>query len=602
MTKLFHAVVDVVAPPLSIRRQFLQLSGQAAEVLLRHGPGPVIAGTRQALARYRRTGALIIPVDAAEPEYVRPPYSYQQWIQDNEPSGQEPAELPRRAAALSYTPRISIIMPVYNPPLAVLDAAIAAVLAQVYPHWTLCIANGDGANTPLRDLLDRYAAQDARILVMHLETNRGISGNSNAALELATGEFAALMDHDDLIAPHLLLEVATCLNQDPDTDIIYFDEDKLSADGLTREQPWFKPQFSPDLMLSTNLLMHAVFRRVLIQQVGGFRLDADGAQDWDLALRCSLHTTAIRHIPQVLYHWRMIAGSAALDANAKPWASAAQVQAIVHHVAESDGTDVAVEFPAVGRAHIQWPAPAAKISIIIPNKDRLPLLRACLDSIFAQTSRANYEIIIVDTGSEDAQTWQYYATLRAERGLTVVEDRGRFNYSRANNRGAAAATGELLLFLNNDTEVLTPGWLQEMAGWALRPGVGIVGAKLLRPGGLMQHAGIVIGLAGHGSHVFEDMPEDSYTIFGSTEWVRNCQAVTGACMMVRRELFEQLGGFDEVYRIGYSDIDFCLARGQQGVAWSIRPTRVCFTTRAAAAATICRRATCCAPLAKCSPP
>ena len=569
MTHAFTRLLDLVAPPLSIRRQFLALCREAPAVLRSEGILAVLRRAQQAMNRYRTTGALFVsgfdPAPNPPPVPETAPITYAEWIAANEPAEDALAQQKVQAGDLNYRPLISIVVPVFDPPVDVLTAAIESVLAQTYPHWQLCLADGGSTNPQITDILDGHAGHDDRIIVMHLEQNLGISGNSNAALGLATGEFVALMDHDDTLAPSMLYEVAALLNRRPQADVIYFDEDKLSADGAIREHPWFKPDFSPDLMLSTNLLMHAVYRRSLVHEVGGFDPETDGAQDWDLALRCSRHTTAIYHIPKVLYHWRQIAGSASVDAAAKPWAVAAQAVALQRHLEVTDGRRPTVEFPSLGRTRIIWSEPQARVSIIIPTKDKLSLLRACLDSIFTKTAYPDYEIMLVDTGSREDDTLAYYDSLLQQRtDVKLVQMSGEFNYSGANNIGAEAATGDLLLFLNNDTEVLDADWLHEMAGWALRPHIGVVGAKLLRPNGLIQHAGIIMGLAGHGSHIFEDTPEDTYGYFGSTEWYRDYEAVTGACMMMPAELFDRLGGFDEVYRVGYSDIELCLRAAQAG--------------------------------------
>ncbi|MEZ4658669.1 MAG: glycosyltransferase [Caldilineaceae bacterium] len=384
----------------------------------------------------------------------------------------------------------------------------------------------------------------------------------------------ALLDHDDLWAINTLYEVTHCLNgrgatanQTADAgavDIIYFDEDKISADGLRRSAPWFKPQWSPDVLLGTNVLMHCVIRRTLLQQIGGFDANMDGAQDWDVALRCAEITNRMVHIPKVLYHWRQIEGSAALSADAKPWAYAAQLRCIEAHLERLGIPGAKAISPSLGVVRVLWPTTNAKISIIIPTKDKHKLLRACLDSIFNKSSYQNYEIILVDTGSSEAATQSYYATLQNNERVHTISYTGAFNYSKANNLGAQHATGDLLLFLNNDTEVLEPTWLEDMAGWAMRPQIGVVGAKLIRPDDTIQHAGIVMGLIGHGSHVFDGGHENVYGIFGSPEYYRNYLAVTGACMMIQRTKYDKLGGFDEVYEIGFSDMELCLRAVERG--------------------------------------
>ena len=505
------------------------------------------------------------PASPSPPPIAEPP-TYLRWIAAHEPDAAALAEQRRAGERLAYQPLISVITPVFNPPPEVLRAAIESVQAQSYPHWQLCLADGGSTRPGVRAVLEQATAADPRIRLSLLGYNGGISANSNAALALATGEFVLIFDHDDLLAPDALFQLAQTLNARPDADVVYFDEDKISADGATRHSPWFKPAGrSPALLLATNYLMHSLFRRTLVNELGGFDHRADGAQDWDLALRCFERTDRMAHIPRVLYHWRQLPGSAAADANAKPWALVGQVHSLRGHLARSGAPAARLAVLGPGQLRVLWPTTAALVSIIIPSRDKVELLRACLGSIFAHTNYANYEIIIVDTGSREQATLEYYAELRADLRLRIIDCPGPFNYSRANNLGAAQAKGELLLFLNNDTEAIGPDWLDELVGWGLRPEVGIVGAKLIRPDGSLQHAGIAMGLEGHGSHLFDGDMEPSYGPFGSSEWYRDLMAVTGACMLMRRAVFEQLGGLDERYEVGFSDIALCLAAVAAGL-------------------------------------
>lgn len=464
-----------------------------------------------------------------------------------------------------FKPTISIITPVYNPAPEVLRDTINSVLAQSYPYWELCLADGGSTLDGVVTTLDEFSKLDSRILVKHLSENLGISGNSNAALSMASGDYIALMDHDDLIAPDMLYEVVQVIRKDPDVEIIYFDEDKISADGRMRLDPFFKPSaWSPDLLLSTNYLMHSVISHVLVDEFGGFRSEVDGAQDWDLSLRITRTKRKIIHIPKVFYHWRQVPGSAAREANAKPWAFAAQARCIEDHLHELGETDARVDFPGLGRVHVSWSESESKVSIIIPNKDNYDLLSACVSSILEKTTFDNYEILIIDTGSQDQSTLDYYEHITQKPRISLHLYPHRFNYHKVNNFGAELASGEQLLFLNNDTEVINPGWLQELVSWAERPGIGVVGTKLLYPDGSIQHAGIVMGVEGHGSHIFEKLPEHHYGPFGSPDWYRDYKAVTGACMMIPKSVFTKLGGFDEKYEIGYGDIDICLRAGEAG--------------------------------------
>jgi GT2 family glycosyltransferase len=366
------------------------------------------------------------------------------------------------------------------------------------------------------------------------------------------GEFVAPLAAGDTLAPNALFEAARLLNEHRGTEIIYSDEDTLSADGRTRSSPFFKPGWSPEMLLSVNYLAHALIKRTLLEDIG----PAGRSGSWDLALRCSERAREIRRIAAVLYHLR----AGARPALPRP----EDLRALEAHCRRQGiaGAHAAVVPPGVVR--LTWPAGDRNVSIIIPNKDREPLLRRCLTSLLRHTGYPRFEILIVDTGSTDEATRRYYADLAHEGRIRILEHPGPFNFSAANNAGARAATGDLLLFLNNDTEALNQDWLEEMVRWAGRREIGAVGAKLLYPDGTIQHAGIVVGLRGLAHHIYRQAAETHVDIFGSVDWYRNYLAVTGACLMVRRQVFDEVGGFDERYRIAYSDIEMCLrihARG-----------------------------------------
>ncbi|MFN8487782.1 MAG: glycosyltransferase family 2 protein [Caldilineaceae bacterium] len=556
--RILAAIIDFLAPRLSIRRQFLELTGAVLPTLFHEGLGSVARRTYGAFKRYGRTGSLIIPPPPppAPVPPVIPPYPYAEWVVARTPTAETLAIQGEAVRQYAYQPRISIITPVYNPPLAIFELAIRSVQQQTYPHWQLCLANGGDA-PEIRAYIDQLVVADQRVRAVHLAQNLGIAGNSNAALALADGEFVGFLDHDDKFAPTLLYAVVTELNRDATIDIVYFDEDKISADDRERSEPWFKPAWSPDMMLSVNLLGHGVFRRRLIEECGGFDPATSGAQDWDLALRCSLLAQKIVHVPQMLYHWRKLPGSTAGDAQAKPWVFAAQEHALRKHLAALGANDATVQLTSSGAA-VYFSAQGAKISIIIPTKDRFHFIHPCVSSLLHKTCYPNLEIIIVDTGSTAPEVLAYYAELANETRIHLVHYQGDFNYSRANNIGAQQASGDVLLFLNNDTEVFDPNWLETMAGWAMRQEIGVVGAKLLRDDGSIQHAGVIIGLEGHASHLFDGLREGQFGMFGSVEWVRNYMAVTGACLMVRREVFAQIGMFDEEYELVFSDVELGL--------------------------------------------
>lgn len=525
------------------------------------------AGTLAALKRTGQVLAALLPgaLGALVARAARGRDPYRDWIKRNEP-GKAELTRQRRDPQQAGWPRISVLTPVYNPSPNVLADTLASVESQTYANWELCVVDAGSDSPGVRDVLEAAARRDQRVKLKRLDKNLGISGNQNEALAMATGDYVVVLDHDDVLAPDALYSIARLLSQRPSLDVVYYDEDKISEDGRIRRDPWFKPPaWSPDLLLSTNVLMHGAIRRSLLAQMGGYDGRFDGAQDWDAALRLAETTRRIAHIPRVYYHWRQAPGSAARDANAKPWAMAAQKSLIEAHLGRLGCQGASVSFPSLGRVRVHWPASGARVSIIIPTRDKLELLRPCLRSIFQHTTYPSYEIVLVDTGSTRPDTWQYYDEMKRQSvPVQVVPFTGEFNYSTANNLGASRASGELLLFLNNDIEVLDDDWLSELAGWAERPGVGIVGCKLIRPDGTIQHAGLVMGLAGHGSHVFDGSWEGAHGPFGSSEWYRDYQAVTGACLMTRRAVFEALGGFDEAYQIGYGDIELGLRAGSQG--------------------------------------
>jgi GT2 family glycosyltransferase len=466
-------------------------------------------------------------------------------------------------AALAYTPIISIVMPTYNSPPEYLHAAIQSVTGQYYPHWELCICDDASPNAEVRDILRTYAENDPRIKITLAEQNTGIGGASNRAIALATGEYIGLLDHDDVLTPDALLEVVYAL-QTERADFVYSDEDKLDTDG-SRCDPFLKPGWSPDLLLTCMYTGHfSVYRRTIINEIGGFRVTVDGSQDYDLVLRFTERAETVIHVPKILYHWRKIPGSAAASIEAKPYAYLAAQRALTDAL-ERRRIDGKVEFVENGPGyyHVRRTLKSVpSISILIPTRDRRELLERCIDSIERQTDYHNYEIIIIDNESREATTLAYLDESRHR----VVRVAGAFNYSRLNNVGAREAKGDYLLLLNNDTEVLTPNWLTAMLEQAQRPEVGAVGAKLLYPDGLIQHAGVILGLGGIASHAQRYV--DGYTgtgYFNYANSIKNYSAVTGACLMIRRDVFEQEGGLNEQQLpINFNDVDLCLRLRQRG--------------------------------------
>jgi GT2 family glycosyltransferase len=504
---------------------------------------------------------------ASEPVSMSlPETSYTDWIAAHEP---DPGETTRQrdiAAAWPYRPLISILTPLYNTDPALLRALVDSALAQSYPNWELCLADGASSRADLLPTLQEITASDQRIHLVRLGENRGISANTNAALEMANGEFVAFLDHDDLLAPFALFEVVKALNQDASWDLLYSDHDLLSSDGSRRYQPLFKPDWSPEIMLSANYITHlTVARTQLVRELGGLDPQTDGAQDWDLFLRLSERTQKITHIPKILYHWRDAGGSTASDIWAKPYAPPAQLRVISAHLRRLGLAGAEAFFDSSGFIRVRWSFEHRKVSIIIPSNGANPLLEACVDSILAQTSYPDYEILIVNNGRRLPDEFPYYRRVRRDPRLKVLHYPGPFNFSAVNNFGADHATGDLLLFLNNDTRVASPDWLDEMAMWSLRPEIGAVGAKLLKDDRTIQHAGVILGLSGFAGHIFGDCPENQWGIFGLAEWYRNYLAVTAACVMLRRETFERIGKFDETFILCGNDVEICLRLRRAGL-------------------------------------
>ncbi len=462
-------------------------------------------------------------------------------------------------------PTISVVMPTYNTDPRLLRKAIESVRDQWYPHWQLCIADDASTDAAVAEVLADYH-NDHRIKVALRPENGHISAASNTALELATGDFVALLDHDDELRPHALALVAhaitTQAGEGTDLDIVYSDEDKISVDGK-RSDPHFKPPFNYDLLLGQNYLSHlTVLRRSLVESVGGFRLGFEGSQDYDLFLRCIEQTSAdrIRHVPFVLYHWRAIAGSTAASTGAKDYTEQAAINALTEHL-ERSGTPARVEVgPAPTAYRIHWPVPqpAPLISIIIPTRNGLELVRQCIESLQQSTYPA-VEIIVIDNQSDDPNALAYFDELATTGRATVLTYDAPFNYSAINNVGVAASHGELICLLNNDIEVISPNWLEEMVGQALRPGVGAVGAKLYYPDDTIQHAGVVLGLGGVAGHGHKRSGRADYGYFSRLVLTHEVGAATAACLVVKRDVWDAVGGLDEQHlAVAFNDIDLCL--------------------------------------------
>jgi glycosyltransferase involved in cell wall biosynthesis len=484
------------------------------------------------------------------------------WLKQHQLKAVDIERMQAELERFTYTPCISIVMPVYNSEEIWLHRAIESVQSQIYSNWELCVVNDASTTSNIIRLLNSYAGSDPRIHVKHLSANRGIAGASSEALAMATGDFIGLLDHDDELTPDALWEVASRLNQNPELDLVYSDEDKLRADGQ-RVDPFFKPDWSPDLLLSMNYIAHfVVFRRTLLAAIGGFRSGYEGAQDYDLLLRFTERTHRVAHTPKILYHWRMSPTSTARSAGAKPFASESGRRAL-EDALRRRGQEASVEVLAPGRYRAKYRIQESRlVSIIIPTKDQLRLLQQCVDSIEEKTSYDPYEIIIIDNNSINSETIHYLDGLSVKH--RVLRYPHPFNFSAINNFGANQARGEYLLFLNDDTQVIEGEWLNALVEQAQRPEVGAVGAKLLYPDNSIQHAGVTLGICGGAGHAFRKLPNNRTTYFGLADLTRNCSAVTAACMAVPRKVFNEVGGFDEKLKVVYNDVDLCLRIRKQG--------------------------------------
>lgn len=485
--------------------------------------------------------------------------AYSDWYATHKVSQEELQQ--QRETVLDYQPKISIVVPTYRTPIPFLREMIDSVVDQTYPNWELCIGDGSEGDQELVAVLEEYAARDERIKFKVLEQNLGIAGNTNGALSLATGDYIGLLDHDDVLPPNTLFEVAQALNED-DYDTLYTDEDKVSGDLSKHDDPNFKPDFSPDLLHSHNYITHFfVARKSIVDDIQGFRSEFDGSQDYDFIFRCTERSKKIKHIPKILYHWRIHGNSVAGDPASKMYAYEAGKRAIEEHLKRIGIQGAKVEHTNMwGMYHVTYPtAPDPLVSIIIPNKDHIDDLDKCVQSIYAASTYRNFEFVVVENNSTDPDTFAYYERMQREHpNFHVITWTEGFNYSAINNFGVKSAKGDYLLFLNNDTELITPEGISELLGCCMRPDVGIAGAKLYFGDDTIQHAGVVVGLSGFAGHVFTGEPKESYGFMMRARINCNYSAVTGACMMVDRKAFQQVGGFSEDFVVALNDIDFCL--------------------------------------------
>ncbi len=497
-----------------------------------------------------------------DPEVIDP---YRAWLVTHVLTQEQLQQQREEVVGLSFQPTISIVMPVYNTDETWLRRAIASVRNQVYPHWELCVCDDGSSQDRVGELLTEFAQDDPRIHVHTNGKNMGIARASNQALALATGEFVGLLDHDDELSLDALFEVVGYLNAHPDTDLVYSDEDKIGPQGQ-RMQPFFKPDWSPDMLLSFMYTCHfSVYRRECLLEVGGFDPGCNGSQDYDLALKVTERTAAIGHIPKILYHWRIVPGSIAEQATNKAYAYEAGKRALTAAL-ERRGISGSVEDTfgqneGLGFYRVRRSCDSSRlVSIIIPTRDRLDLLSRCIASIETYTTYPTYEIVIVDNDSVEQQTLDYFQ----ETSHRVIQFSGGFHFSRMMNAAVEQVSGDLVLFLNNDIEVLSAEWLNALVEQACRPEVGAVGTKLLYPNHTVQHAGVIIGLCEFAGHSHRYVSGFQHGYWGSIDIIRNYSAVTAACLMMRRSLFLEMEGFDKAFQYAYQDVDLCLRLRDKG--------------------------------------
>ena len=464
---------------------------------------------------------------------------------------------------------ISVLLPTYNTPSIWLRRCLDSMLAQSYPHWELCVADDASVEPQVRIVLEEYARRDKRIHITWRERNGHISAASNTALEMAHGDYVALLDHDDELHPLALATIVEALLHNPHWQFVYTDEDKIDANGH-RYDPYFKPDWNPDLFCGQNCVSHlGVFARDLVNAVGGFREGLEGSQDWDLALRCSerLNQAQIGHVPRVLYHWRAIAGSTAQGVDQKSYAHDAGRRAVSDHFSRQGIAASVIEIDGVwGAFRVQYPLPDPPplISIVIPTRDRIDLLKQCVDSILKRTTYQHYEVVIVNNQSVEQGSLDYFASFADHPKVRIRQHDHAFNYSTINNDAVLDCRGELICLLNNDIEVITPGWLEELASHAMREHVGAVGAMLYYPDDTIQHAGVIIGVHGVAAHPYSGMPRGHNGQMARAKLTQAMTAVTAACLMVRRDVYLQVGGLDSSLQVAFNDVDFCLRLAQRG--------------------------------------
>ena len=472
----------------------------------------------------------------------------------------------QKKAKFDYEPKISIIVPTYNTPVKYLEEMIQSVIDQSYSNWQLCIADGSCGNAKLEKVLEEYHNKDSRIIYKLLDSNKGIAGNTNAALELADGEITGLLDHDDTLEPDALYEVVKAF-QDKLVDAVYTDEDKILGPDWINVDPNFKPDYNIDLLRSHNYITHFFcVKTELLKEIGGFKAEYDGAQDYDVILRCTEKARKTRHIAKILYHWRMHDNSTAANPASKAYCHEAGRKAVEDHLKRL-GIPGKVELSKLfGGSRVIYETPGNPlVSIVIPNKDHIDDLDKCVRSLFNVNTYKNIEVIIVENNSTQKETFEYYDSIQKEYSdVRVLMWKSEFNYSAINNFGVKEAKGDYSLLLNNDTEMIAPDSISDMLGYCMRPDVGIVGAKLLYPDGTIQHAGVIIGLGGIAGHAFIGLDANQYGYMSRAYLSSDYSAVTAACLMISKDIYNEVGGLCEEYAVAFNDVDFCMKVRSKG--------------------------------------